>query len=118
MFSLIMGSFAASRMDVDRVFEHTDDELAQFFLPAKPAGRERLTSLPALVLPPRTTARRPSMPSPAPFRPADDGAVHASTKGCSCWNSGPVPCRVDCIGSSQPQRRAAPAGATDDVARR
>lgn len=38
-------------MDVDRVFEHTENELAYFFMPARPVGRTRLESLPALVLP-------------------------------------------------------------------
>lgn len=46
-----MGSLAATRMDVDRVFEHTEEELAHFFMAASPAGRARLASLPVLVLP-------------------------------------------------------------------
>lgn len=51
MFSLIMGGSAATQMGVDRVFEHTDDDLAHFFMAAAPAGRTRLESLPTLVLP-------------------------------------------------------------------
>ena len=51
MFNLIMGPTAATQMDVDRVFEYTDLELAGFFMAAKPTGSSRLESLPTLVLP-------------------------------------------------------------------
>lgn len=53
MLNLIIGYSASSRMETDRMFEHTDDEVKSFACPGGVVNTSRLMSFPTLVMPER-----------------------------------------------------------------